>query len=157
MASVVNLLLVDDEEQFLSTAKTLMEKRGINTFICTNGFDALRLLKERRIDVVLLDLKMPGINGIEVLRKIKQQLPDVEVILLTGHASVESAVEGLKLGAFDYLMKPSTIPDILAKVIEAYNRKMTKEEKERKNKVDNIIRHPLAVFEKGEKGTERQK
>ncbi|RJP17515.1 MAG: response regulator [Candidatus Abyssobacteria bacterium SURF_5] len=146
----INLLLVDDEEQFLSTAKRLMEKRGVSTFVCTNGFDAIRILKERRIDVVLLDLKMPGINGVEVLRKIKQNHPDIEVILLTGHASVESAVEGLKLGAFDYLMKPSTIPDILDKVRDAYERKVAKEEKARKSKVENIIRHPMAVFDKEE-------
>ena len=146
----INLLLVDDEEQFLTTAKKLMDKRGINTFICTNGFDALRILKERRIDVVLLDLKMPGINGVEVLRKMRLHHPGVEVILLTGHASVESAVEGLKLGAYDYLMKPSTIPDIVDKVKQAYDRKMAKEEKTRKDKVQNIIRHPMAVFDKEE-------
>lgn len=146
--STINLLLVDDEEQFLVTAKKLMDKRGVNTFVCSNGFDALRILKERRIDVVLLDLKMPGINGVEVLRKIKLNHPDIEVILLTGHASVDSAVEGLKLGACDYLMKPSTIPDILEKVKEAYERKVAKEEKARKDKVADIIRHPMAVFEK---------
>jgi DNA-binding NtrC family response regulator len=146
----LNLLLVDDEEQFLTTAKKLMDKRGLNTFVCTNGFDALRILKERRIDVVLLDLKMPGIGGVDVLRKIKQNHPEVEVILLTGHASVESAVEGLKVGAFDYLLKPSTIPDILDKVKEAYDRKLAKEEKARKSKVDKIIRHPLAIYDKDE-------
>jgi DNA-binding NtrC family response regulator len=146
----MNLLLVDDEEQFLTTAKKLMDKRGLNTFVCTNGFDALRILKERRIDVVLLDLKMPGIGGVEVLRKIKQNHPQVEVILLTGHASVESAVEGLKIGAFDYLLKPSTIPDILDKVKEAYDRKLAREEKTRKSKVDKIIRHPLAIYDKDE-------
>ena len=146
----LNLLLVDDEEQFLTTAKKLMDKRGLNTFVCTNGFDALRILKERRIDVVLLDLKMPGIGGVDVLRKIKQNHPGVEVILLTGHASVESAVEGLKVGAFDYLLKPSTIPDILDKVKEAYDRKLAKEEKARKSKVDKIIRHPLAIYDKDE-------
>ncbi len=145
--NTTNLLIVDDEEQFLITAKKLMDKRGVNTFVSTNGFDALRLLKERRIDVVILDLKMPGIDGVDVLRKIKQNYPEIEVILLTGHASVESAVEGLKLGAFDYLMKPSTIPDILEKVKQAHERKVAREEKARKNKVDNIIRHPLAVFE----------
>lgn len=146
----LNLLLVDDEEQFLTTAKKLMDKRGLNTFVCTNGFDALRILKERRIDVVLLDLKMPGIGGVDVLRKMKQNYPEVEVILLTGHASVESAVEGLKIGAFDYLLKPSTIPDILDKVKEAYDRKLAREEKARRSKVDRIIRHPLAIYDKDE-------
>lgn len=146
----VHVLLVDDEEQFLSTTKKVLEKRGVVTATCTNGFDAMRILKDRRIDVVVLDLKMPGISGIEALRKIKGSYPEVEVILLTGHASVETAVDGLKLGAFDYLTKPSTIDDLLAKIQEAYDRKQAREEKARKAKIDNIIRHPMAIYEKEE-------
>lgn len=148
--SALHLLLVDDEEQFLSTTKKLLEKRGVDTITCTNGFDALEILRKRRIDVVVLDIKMPGIDGIDVLTRIKRDHPAVEVILLTGHASVESAVEGLKLGAFEYLTKPSRVSEIMAKVEEAFERKRAKEEKARKNKFDNIIRHPMAVYEKDE-------
>ncbi len=148
--STMNLLLVDDEEMFLSTTQKLLEKRGVKTLTCTNGYDALELLGTRRIDVVVLDIKMPGIGGIDVLSKIKQKKPDVEVILLTGHASVETAVEGLKLGAFDYLIKPATISEIMAKVEEAFAKKQAKEERTRKDKIDRIIRHPMAIYEKDE-------
>ncbi|MBU1627595.1 response regulator [bacterium] len=145
--SMVKLLLVDDEERFLNTTKTLLEKKGVNTFIAANGIDALQILDEKKVDVVILDVKMPGLDGIEVLRRIKQKHPLVEVIMLTGHATVESAVEGLKLGAFDYVMKPSDIKDLMDKVNEAYDKKQAMEEKIRKAKIDRIISHPMAVFE----------
>ncbi|MBW1699395.1 MAG: response regulator [Deltaproteobacteria bacterium] len=146
--ATIKLLLVDDEERFLNTTKILLEKRGVVTFTATNGADALKVMDEHRIDVVVLDVKMPGIDGVEVLRKSKQKHPLVEVIMLTGHASVESAVEGLKLGAFDYVKKPCDISDLIAKVNEAYDRKHAMEEKIRKAQIDKIIRHPMAVFEK---------
>ncbi|HIJ56754.1 MAG TPA: response regulator [Deltaproteobacteria bacterium] len=146
--ATIQLLLVDDEERFLNTTKILLEKRGIVTFTATNGADALKTMNEHRIDVVILDVKMPGIDGLEVLRKTKQKHPLVEVIMLTGHATVESAVEGLKLGAFDYVKKPCDISDLIPKVNEAYDKKHAMEEKIRKALIDKIIRHPMAVFEK---------
>jgi len=146
--ATIQLLLVDDEERFLNTTKIVLEKRGVVTFIATNGLDALKVMDEHRIDVVILDVKMPGVDGVEVLRKSKQKHPLVEVIMLTGHASVESAIEGLKLGAFDYLLKPCNISDLIAKVNEAYDKKHSMEEKISKAKIDEIIRHPMAVFEK---------
>ena len=145
--ATIQLLLVDDEERFLHTTKILLEKRGIITFTATNGMDALKIMEGHRIDVVILDVKMPGIDGVEVLRKTKQKHPLVEVIMLTGHATVESAVEGLKMGAFDYVKKPCDIVDLIAKVNEAYDKKHAMEEKIRKAKIDKIIRHPMAVFE----------
>ncbi len=123
----INLLIVDDEERFLSTYKKLLERRGINTTTSTNGLEALDILKGAPIDVVLLDVKMPGIDGLEVLRKMKQDHPDVEVILLTGHVSVQSEVEGLKLGANGYLMKPISIEEMCAKVEEAFYKKQVKQ------------------------------
>ncbi|MEW6203505.1 MAG: response regulator [bacterium] len=146
--NTVHLLLVDDEERFLSTTKTLLEKQGIDTTTVTNGFDALKIMDERAVDVVILDVKMPGMDGVETLSRIKQKHPLVEVIMLTGHASIESAVEGLKLGAFDYLVKPCDIPDLLAKIKEAYDKKRVMDEKIREAKIKAIISHPLAAFEK---------
>jgi len=119
-------LIVDDEERFLATYKKLLEKRGITTITCTNGLDAVKILNTIPVDVVILDVKMPGIDGIEALRKIKQDHPDVEVILLTGHVSVESEVEGLKLGAFGYLMKPISIDEMCTKVKDAFYKKQAK-------------------------------
>ncbi|RJP18004.1 MAG: response regulator [Candidatus Abyssobacteria bacterium SURF_5] len=142
----INLLIVDDEKRFLSTAKRLLDKRGMDTTICSNGPDALKILEECSIDVVLLDIKMPGgIDGMELLRRIRQERPDIEVILLTGHVSVESAVEGLKLGAFDYLLKPLTISEIQAKVEEAFARKQTKKEVARREEVDEGTDRPLTA------------
>jgi len=144
----IQLLLVDDEERFLETTKTLLEKRGVQTLTAANGLDAMKILRTNKVDVVILDVKMPGLDGVEVLRKIKQEHPLVEVIMLTGHASVESAIEGLKLGAFDYLMKPCDVSVLMEKVNEAFGRKETTEEKIRQAKIDKIISSPLAVFEK---------
>ena len=146
--ATAQLLLVDDEERFINTTKILLEKKGISTFTALNGLDAMKILDEHRIDVVILDVKMPGLDGVEVLRRIKQNHPLVEVIMLTGHASVESAVDGLKLGAFDYLMKPCDISSLLAKVNEAHAKKQAMEEKIRKAKIEKIIEHPMAVFDK---------
>ena len=143
----IHLLLVDDEERFLTTTRTLLEKRGVTTFIASNGVDALKVMGEHRIDVVVLDVKMPGVDGVEVLRLTKQRHPLIEVVMLTGHASVESAVEGLKLGAFDYVSKPCEISDLMEKVNEAYTKKHAMEEKIQKAKIEKIIRHPMAVFE----------
>ena len=145
--TTIQLLLVDDEERFLTTTKVLLDKRGTNTITATNGLDAMRIMDEHRIDVVILDVKMPGLDGVEVLRKIKQKHPLVEVIMLTGHASVESAVEGLKLGAFDYVTKPCDVTDLVEKANEAYTKKQAMEEKIRKAKVERIISHPMALFD----------
>jgi DNA-binding NtrC family response regulator len=123
----INLLLVDDEERFLTTHKKLLDRRGINTSTCTNGHDALRILAERRIDVVVLDIKMPGIDGFEVLRKMRQNHPDVEVILLTGHVSVDSEAEGLKLGVTAYLTKPISIDVLQSSVEHAYDKRRARQ------------------------------
>ena len=145
------LLLVDDEERFLSTTRILLGKRGVeNVETATTGQDALKILRKGRIDVVVLDVKMPGMDGVEVLRKIKHEHPLVEVIMLTGHGSIESAVDGLKLGAFDYVIKPVDVANLLEKIKEAYEKKKAHEDKIRAGKVDRIISHPMAVFSDGQ-------
>ncbi len=145
------LLIVDDEERFLTTTKALLQKRGITTFISTSGLKAIEILGSKPIDVVILDIKMPGLDGVEVLRVIKKRYPLVEVIMLTGHASAESAVSGLNLGAFDYLMKPCDIQIMLDKVNQAYAKKEAGDKKAQQAKIDKIISHPLEVFEKDQK------
>jgi len=110
--SDINILLVDDEERFLATTRKLLEKRGYSIETAANGLDALEKLKKRSFHLVLLDVKMPGMDGIATLKRIRREWPQVEVIMLTGHGTVENAVEGVKLGAADYLMKPADIDDI---------------------------------------------
>ena len=146
--SNVQLLIVDDEERFLTTTKTLMEKRGIPTRIAASGEEALRIIDESPVDVVILDVKMPGMDGEETLRRMKQKYPLIEVIMLTGHGSVDSAVVGLKMGANDYVLKPCDISEMLKKVEDAYVKKQAMEDKIRKVQVDRMISHPMAVFDK---------
>lgn len=147
--SNVQLLIVDDEERFLKTTGVLMEKRGVRTKSASSGTEALRIIDESPVDVVVLDVKMPGMDGVETLKRIKRNYPLIEVIMLTGHGSVDSAVKGLRMGAYDYVMKPCDIPDLLEKIEDAYRKKQAMEDKIRQIRVDRIISHPMAVFDKG--------
>ena len=134
------VLLVDDETPFVETMTKRLEKRDLKIIAAFSGEEALEILnKNRNTDVVILDVKMPGMNGIETLEKIRNQFPLIEVIMLTGHATVESAIEGMKLGAFDYLMKPCEIEQLLAKVQEATKKKRDHEEKIREARVREAL------------------
>jgi DNA-binding NtrC family response regulator len=124
-----NVLVVDDEDEFRDVITKSLEKRGLHVVGAENGLKALEILEKSRTDVVLLDIKMPGIDGIETLRRIRSLKPLVEVILLTGHASVDSGIEGMKLGAFDYLMKPIELDPLLEKLSDAYEKKRLQQEK----------------------------
>ena len=105
----IRVLLVDDEVEFLDTLLKRMRKRQVEVAGVYSGEEALRYLESSPVDVVVLDVKMPGMDGIDALRAIKERHPLVEVIMLTGHANVEVAIQGMELGAFDYLMKPMDI------------------------------------------------
>jgi len=118
----VSVLLVDDEVEFVDTLAKRMKKRKLKTSSVNSGEDALEFLDKHPMDVVVLDVKMPGIDGIQTLREIKQQYPLVEVIMLTGHANVEVAIQGMEIGAFDYLMKPMAIDDLVYKIQDAYKK-----------------------------------
>ena len=139
------VLFVDDEIDFLETLMKRMKKRGVSVSGVGSGEEALKFLDDKPADVVVLDVKMPGLDGLEVLRRIKQEHPDVEVIFLTGQASVDSAMEGLKLGAFDYLMKPIAVSQIYAKVMEAFEKKNAKEERDSRAAIDGEIDQPVTA------------
>jgi len=126
------VLFVDDEIDFLETLLKRMKKRGVDVTGVGSGEDALSFLDTNQVDVVVLDVRMPGMDGIETLREIKRRHPLVEVIMLTGHANLEVAIEGMELGAFDYLMKPMDIDELLYKVEDAYKKKSLHEQKIRK-------------------------
>ena len=125
----LNVLIVDDERDYLDTLKKRLEKRGLKITEIENGEEALEWLKCNFVDVVLLDVRMTGLDGIQVLREIKKQYPLTEVIMLTGHASTEVAIEGMELGAFDYLMKPVDFDELLYKIQDAHRKKSIQEEK----------------------------
>lgn len=125
-----NILLIDDEQGFVDTMAKRLDKRGFPVSVANSGQEGLDILdKNHGVDVVVLDVKMPGMDGIEVLKAIKVTYPLVEVIMLTGHATVENAIDGMKCGAFDYMMKPCDMDELLTKVGEAYDKKETQETK----------------------------
>jgi DNA-binding NtrC family response regulator len=123
------VMLVDDEVPFVETMTKRLSKRQLLILPAYSGRQALEKLEKNSVDVVILDVKMPGMDGIETLREIKKIYPLVEVIMLTGHATIETAVEGMRLGAFDYLMKPCELEELLAKVNEAKEKKSRHEQK----------------------------
>lgn len=130
----ISVLVVDDEEVFVQTLAKRLTLRRFNVYTATRKERVYRTLEENRIDVVLLDVKMPDLDGIEATRDIKAGYPLIEVILLTGHASMEASLEGMKLGAFDYLLKPVNIDELVYKIEDAYRKKELQEEKIRRLK-----------------------
>jgi len=119
----IRVLLVDDEEDFLGVLDRRLRWRGLEVTRARTGAEALDALAEFPADVVVLDLKMPGMDGLETLRQIKRAHPLVEVVMLTGHACMESAVEGIRIGAFDYLMKPLNVEALLLRIEDACRHK----------------------------------
>jgi len=137
-----NVLVVDDEEDFLETLTKRMNKRGVDTHGARSGEEALALMGEKAFDVVILDVKMPGgMDGIQALQKMKEMQPAAEVILLTGHASVETSTEGMKLGAFDFLLKPIRLEDLLKKIALAIEKKDAHDQKERSELIRKMTRY----------------
>jgi DNA-binding NtrC family response regulator len=129
MTDSVKVLIVDDEMDYLETLVKRMRKRHVDITGIANGEEALEWLAQNGVDIVILDVKMPGMDGIQALREIKTRYPLVEVIMLTGHANIEVAIEGMELGAFDYLMKPMDIDGLLYKIQDAYKKKVIQQEK----------------------------
>jgi DNA-binding NtrC family response regulator len=128
--AIATIMLVDDEIPFVEAMTKRLTRRDLVVEQAFNGKDALeQLIDGSKTEVVILDVKMPGMDGIETLQAIKRKVPLVEVIMLTGHATVESAIEGMKMGAFDYLLKPCDMDHLITKVSEAAARKRQQEEK----------------------------
>ena len=131
--------LVDDEQDFVEALAERLEVRDFDVTVALDGDQALEVLRNQDVDVVVLDVVMPGKDGIEVLREIKQINPLVEVIMLTGHATVDVAIEGMKVGALDFLMKPTDTTDLIAKITAAHQKKASHEERIRQAEIQNII------------------
>jgi len=127
---IATIMLVDDEVPFVEAMTKRLKRRDLEVEQAFSGDETLKkLTADSKAEVVILDVKMPGMDGVETLKAIKRQAPLVEVIMLTGHATVESAIEGMKLGAFDYLLKPCDMDHLLDKVSEAAAKKRQHEEK----------------------------
>jgi len=142
------VLVVDDEKDFLETLVNRLKKRNVDAVGVLSGEAAVDEMKKQLFDVAILDVKMPGgMDGIETLREMKKIQPICEVILLTGHASVETSIEGMKLGAFDYLLKPIKIEELLVKLAQAFEKKDSHDQKIRSARIKELIRFPGRVFD----------
>lgn len=140
------VLLVDDEPRYLETTSRLLARKGCTVITAASGMEALAMLAKEPVHVVVLDVKMPGMDGHETFRAIRKSHPLVEVILLTGHGTVDSAVEGLKAGAFDYLMKPADIDLLWEKVSEAWAKARRHGEKIRLAMLERSMQSPRDIM-----------
>ena len=142
--TIAKILLVDDEKPFVETLMKRLRKRDVEIEAAYNGQEAIdHLSANEGIEVVILDIKMPVMDGMTALKEIKKRHPLVEVIMLTGHATVETGIDGMKEGAFDYLMKPCDMEQLIAKVQEAAERKRKHEQKIMEARVQAItLRRP---------------
>jgi DNA-binding NtrC family response regulator len=147
----LKMMLVDDEERFLATTQKLLRKKGYDALIASSGAEALETLRTQPVHVVILDVKMPGMDGNATLKEIKRQFPMIEVIMLTGHATVESAIDGLKSGASDYLMKPADIGDLIQKAEDAFARRQNLESKIRVAQMRKFMGSPREIIRDSEK------
>ena len=137
-----SILVVDDEKDFLETLVSRLRLRNIDAEGVTSGEEALKLIRGRPFDVVIMDIQMPGgMDGIEALKEIKRVQPLTEVILLTGHASVETSIEGMKVGAFDYLLKPVKLEELMAKIADAIEKKDIHDQKIRSAQINKLLRY----------------
>lgn len=119
----INVLLVDDEDEFVKSLSERMKMRELDSDVALNGEQALKIMDEEIPDVMVLDLKMPGIDGLEVLRRVKKTYPQVQVIMLTGHGSEKDELEARRLGAFEYFQKPTAMDKLVETIKKAYKHK----------------------------------
>ncbi len=134
------ILVVDDEKDFVEMISLRLNEAGEEVISAYSGKECLETLGKKDIDVVILDIKMPGMDGIETLIEIRKRFPLVEVIMLTGHGSTETAVQGMKIGAFDYLLKPADFEDLSAKLEAARKRSDDQKERIRKAEAKLLLR-----------------
>jgi DNA-binding NtrC family response regulator len=128
----ISVLLVDDEAAYVDALCRRLSIRRLEVGTASSAREALEVLRQRPVDVVVLDVKMPGMDGIDATRAIKSSHPLIEVILLSGHADLEASLEGMARGAFDYLLKPVSIDELVYKIEDAHRRKTLQEEKMRR-------------------------
>ncbi len=134
------VLIVDDEEDFTAALSERMRTRGLTVETASNGTEALKKVQEGTYDAIILDLVMPGIDGIETLKRIREKKPEIQVILLTGQASIEKGVESVKLGALDFVEKPADFSSLLEKIKDAKAKRMVLVEKKHEENIQEILK-----------------
>ena len=134
------ILVVDDEQSILDLVSAYLRREGYEVYTALDGLSGLQTVRAFKPDLVVLDVMLPGMDGIEVLKEIKRRFPLVEVVMLTGHGTAETAVEGMKLGAYDYLLKPADFEELLGKLEAARNRKESQEERIRRAEAKLMVR-----------------
>ena len=134
------VLLVDDEEDFLEVMSERMKARGMQVETCTSAEAAIEKIKTEAFDAIILDFMMPGIDGMHALKEIKAKRPEAQIILLTGHATVEKGVEAMKLGATDFLEKPADIEALEKKIKDASARRMLIVERQAEDRIKDTLR-----------------
>ena len=134
------VLLVDDEQDFLETLSSRLEMRGLKVSAVTSGEQAITEAKQQEYDAIVVDLSMPGIDGLETLKRIKADNPNAEIIMLTGHGSVASGVEAMKLGAGDFLQKPVELSELMARIDQAKIKKMLVLQKQSQEELRKILK-----------------
>lgn len=147
----INLLIVDDEERFLESTKKRLEVRGFNVITVNRGEKAVEAARQYPVDIAIVDLKMPGMNGEETLEALKGEHKWIEVIILTGHGSTESAVECTKKGAYFYLQKPCELEKLLSVLTDAYKRRVMNKRAIKEERMEAILRmadssSPLSIL-----------
>lgn len=150
----LKVLLVDDEVVFAENMSALLTTRGYRVTAVNNGQSAISALEEEDFDVVVLDLKMPGMDGIATMKEIKKLEIFTEILVLTGHGSIDTAMEAVKLGAYDYLTKPCEVEELVAKIEEARDKKENNERKDMNDKIQKVVESPkgaLSLFSKKKK------
>ena len=140
------ILLVDDEVVFTENMLQLLTSRGYRVTAVNSGDAAIRMLEKENYDVVVLDLKMPGMDGITTLKEIKKLGLFTETLILTGHGSIDTALEAIKLGAYDYLSKPCEIDELVDKIEGAWEKKDDSEKKDLDEKIQKVVESPSSVF-----------
>jgi DNA-binding NtrC family response regulator len=141
------ILLVDDEVVFTTNMGKLLTNRGYKVTSANGGDAAIQALEKENFDVVVLDLKMPGMDGLATLKEIKKLGLFTETLILTGHGSIDTALEAIKLGAFDYLTKPCEIDDLVGKIEGAWQRKDGSEKREMQEKKQKVVESPSSIFD----------
>lgn len=136
----IKVLIVDDEKEFVDTLAQRLELRDLSVTVVYSGKHAIEMSEKIDFDVIILDVLMPEITGIEALQEIKNNKPNTPVVMLTGEATVENAIQGMKLGAFDFLMKPTDTEQLVEKITQAHAIKIEHDERIRQAEIDNILK-----------------